>query len=376
MPDEPGGPTATGGSTPPRPNPPQRPGRSDGADAVAALLKSLEERSGLSGGADGLRRRWLPIVAIFAALFVLGSSIYQVEAEEVGVVTRFQKVARVVPPGLNVKLPLIERVIRVPVERQLKEEFGFRTVEDGRSERFVRVGDEALMLTGDLNVANVEWTVQYRVIDPFAYLFNVRNNRETLRASSESLMREVVGDRTVSEVLTIGRQDIETRVQDDLNDLVRRYEMGISIVQVVLQDVTPPDAVRASWDEVNQAQQQRDRMINDARAAFNRDVPRAAGEAQEEVLRAQAYSVDRINRSLGEVSRFLALHDEYRRSPEVTRNRLYLEAMEQILGNVEGKVFVDSSLEGLIPLLQLGGAGGAAATVTPVPVPTVAGGRP
>jgi len=375
MPDTPGGPTTTGGSTPPRPNPPQRPGRNDGADAVAALLRSLEERSGLSGGADGLRRRWLPIMAIFAVLFVLGSSIYQVEAEEVGVVTRFQKVARVVAPGLNVKLPLIERVIRVPVERQLKEEFGFRTVEDGRSERFVRVGDEALMLTGDLNVANVEWTVQYRVIDPFAYLFNVRNNRETLRASSESLMREVVGDRTVSEVLTIGRQDIETRVQDDLNDLVRRYEMGISIVQVVLQDVTPPDAVRASWDEVNQAQQQRDRMINDARAAFNRDVPRAAGEAQEEVLRAQAYSVDRINRSLGEVSRFLALHDEYRRSPEVTRNRLYLEAMEQILGNVEGKVFVDSSLEGLIPLLQIGGAGGAA-TLTPVPVPTAAGGRP
>jgi membrane protease subunit HflK len=226
---------------------------------------------------------------------------------------------------------------------------------DGRegAARFRIVPAEALMLTGDLNVVHAEWVVQYRVIDPIAYLFNVRNPTGTLRALSESVMRQTVGDRTVTEVLTVGRQAIEDRSLEALNDLVDQYEMGIRVVQVIMQDATPPAPVRPAWDSVSGAQQQRERMINQAWAEYNRDVPRAEGEAQEIRLRAEGYALDRVNRAQGEVTRFLAVLEEYRRSPDVTRTRLTLEAQEQVLGGVKGKVFVDPELRGILPLLQL-----------------------
>ena len=268
------------------------------------------------------------------------------------------------------KIPFAEEVLKVPVQRQLKQEFGFRTVAPGAAgirSQYSDVGfsEEAVMLTGDLNVAVVEWIVQYRVNDPYLFLFKVRNLEETFHDMNEAVMREVVGDRTVTEVLTIGRQEIETRVEERLQDLANQYEMGIAIDQVVLQDVNPPDPVKPSWDEVNQAQQQRDRMINEARAQYNRVIPRARGEAQQTVLQAEGYALDRVNRSQGDAVRFTAIYDEYRQAPEVTRQRLYLETMQRILPEVGRKLYIDKDTTGVIPLLSLDG-------VSPRPAPVVA----
>ena len=245
----------------------------------------------------------------------------------------------------------------MPVERQLRQEFGFRTVEAGVRSTFSAASflDESLMLTGDLNVAVVEWIVQYRVADPFKFLFSVRNVEETFRDMNEAVMRQVVGDRTVTEVLTVGRQDIEFNAQVALQQLSDQYDTGIRVEQVVLQDVNPPDAVIPSWDDVNQADQQRERMINDAETAYNEVIPRAAGEAQQTILQAEGYAIDRVNRSQGDASRFSAVYEEYRLAPEVTQQRLYLETMERMLGRVGAKIILDSDAQGIIPLLPLDG---------------------
>ena len=209
------------------------------------------------------------------------------------------------------------------------------------------------MLTGDLNVAVVEWIVQYRVSDPRQYLFEVRNLEETFHDMTEAVMREAVGDRTVTEVVTIGRQEIESSVEVRLQELTTQYQMGLTIDQVVLQDVNPPDPVRPSWDEVSQAQQQRDRLVNEALAEYNAVIPRARGEAQQTILQAEGYAVDRVNRAQGEASRFAALEAAYRQAPEVTRRRMYLETMQQILPQVGRKVFVAEGATGVLPLLSL-----------------------
>jgi membrane protease subunit HflK len=298
--------------------------------------------------------------ALIVAAVVAFGALYQVQPEEVGVVLRFGRYVRATDPGLRAKIPFAETVLKVPVQRQLKQEFGFRTLEAGIRTEYVAFDrdatEESMMLTGDLNVAVVEWIVQYRVADPYLYLFKVRNLEGTFRAMNEAIMREVVGDRTVTEVLTIGRQEIESLVQGRLQDLANQYEMGITIDQVVLQDVNPPDPVKPSWDEVNQAQQQRDRMINEARAEYNRVIPRARGEAQQTVLQAEGYSLDRVNRAEGEATRFEAVQAAYRLSPDVTRRRLYLETMQRILPRVGRKLYIDQDATGILPLLSLDGA--------------------
>jgi membrane protease subunit HflK len=292
--------------------------------------------------------------ALLLAL-MLFTTLYQVQPEEVGVVVRFGRFIRTTEPGLRAKVPFVEQVYRIPVQRQLKEEFGFRTAEAGVRSTFVRndYSAEAVMLTGDLNVAVVEWIVQYRVADPYRYLFKVRNITDTFRAMNEAVMRQVVGDRTVTEVLTVGRQAIETRAEELLRELTQQYEMGITIEQVVLQDVNPPDPVKPSWDEVNQAQQQRDRMINEARAEYNKVIPRAKGEAQQAVLEAEGYGLNRVNRAQGESARFQSVHEAYRRAPDVTRRRLYLETMERVMPRMGGKLLVDANAKGVVPLLPL-----------------------
>ena len=275
-------------------------------------------------------------------------------------VLRFGRYVATTEPGLRVKLPFVDQVLKVPVQRQLKQEFWFRTVEAGVRTEYAPMNRdfaaEAAMLTGDLNVAVVECIVQYRVSDPSQYLFKVRNLEETFRAMNEAVMREVVGDRTVTEVLTVGRQEIEALVEERLQTLANQYEMGITIDQVVLQDVNPPDPVKPSWDDVNQAQQQRDRMINEARGEYNRVIPRASGEAQQTVLQAEGYALDRINRAEGNAVRFTAIYEEYRRAPEVTRRRLYLETMQRVLPAVGRKLYVDKDSTGVLPLLSLDGA--------------------
>ena len=298
--------------------------------------------------------------ALIVAAVVAFGALYQVQPEEVGVVLQFGRYVRATDPGLRAKIPFVETVRKVPVQRQLKQEFGFRTMEPGIRTEYAAFNrdatEESMMLTGDLNVAVVEWIVQYRVSDPYLYLFKVRNLEDTFRAMNEAIMREVVGDRTVTEVLTVGRQEIESRVEERLQGLANQYEMGITIDQVVLQDVNPPDPVKPSWDEVNQAQQQRDRMINEARAEYNRVIPRARGEAQQTVLQAEGYSLDRVNRAEGEATRFAAVQAAYRLAPEVTRRRLYLETMQRILPRVGRKLYIDQDATGILPLLSLDGA--------------------
>lgn len=294
-------------------------------------------------------------ILAFFLLIALYGSFYQIEPEEVGVVVRFGKYVRTTDPGLHAKIPFAETVLKVPVQRQLKQEFGFRTIQAGVQTRYSeqKFLQESLMLTGDLNVAVVEWIVQYRVSDPFKYLFRVRNVEETFRNMTEAMMRQVIGDRTVTEVLTVGRQEIEVRVLELLQELSNQYETGITVDQVVLQDVTPPDPVKPSWDGVNQAQQQRDRLINDAQAEYNEVIPRARGEAQQSVLQAEGYAVERKNRAEGDAARFTALYEAYRRAPEATRKRLYFETMQRVLPKWGGKLLLDSEAEGVLPLLPL-----------------------
>ena len=308
------------------------------------------------------------LLALVLLVSLLGT-VYQIEPEEVGVILRFGKYARTAEPGLHFKLPFVEDMTRVPVQRQLKQEFGFRTIESGTRTEFAteerRFADEAVMLTGDLNVAVVEWIVQYRVSDPRKYLFEVRNLEETFRAMNEAIMRETVGDRTVTEVVTVGRQEIETSVEARLQTLTDQYQMGVTIDQVVLQDVNPPDPVRPSWDEVSQAQQQAQRAVNEALAEYNAVIPRARGEAEQTVLQAEGYALDRVNRAEGEATRFAAIEAAYRQAPEVTRQRMYLETMQQILPQVGRKVFVAEGTTGVLPLLSLdSGARAATAALT------------
>jgi len=299
----------------------------------------------------------LVVLGIGALVVLLGlfNTFYQVQPEEVGVVVRFGRYIRTTEPGLRVKIPFVEQVGKVAVQRQEKEEFGFRSVEPGVRTTFSQAdfSAESMMLTGDLNVAVVEWIVQYRVADPYLYLFKVRNITETFRAMNEAVMRQVVGDRTVTEVLTVGRQEIETRTEELLRSLSQQYEMGITIEQVVLQDVNPPDPVKPSWDEVNQAQQQRDRLINEALGEVNRVIPRALGEAQQAVLQAEGYALDRVNRSEGDSLAFKALYEAYRRAPNVTRRRMYLETMARVLPKMGTKLYLDKDVQGVLPILPL-----------------------
>ncbi len=290
------------------------------------------------------------------AVILIFNSVYQVEPEEVGVVLRFGKYTREAQPGLNFKLPTpIETVQKVPVQRQLKEEFGFRTQEAGvrttySSERRL---DESLMLTGDLNVIVAEWTTQYRVRSPYEFLFRVRNVQKTFRDMNEAIMRSVVGDRSVNEVLTVGRQEVASEVERQLQILCDQYETGIVVEQVVLQDVNPPEPVKPSFNEVNQAEQERERAINEARAQYNRVIPKARGEAEQVVQQAEGYAIDRVNRAKGDVVLFKELYASYRRAPEVTRRRIYLETMLEVMPKVERKVILDDKLEGVLPLLSL-----------------------
>jgi len=296
------------------------------------------------------------IVLIVLALALVWSSFFTINPEEVGVVLTFGKFSRTVDPGLRLKAPFpFESVYKVPVQEQRKEEFGFRTEAVSVRTQYASGGfeSESLMLTGDLNVAVVEWIAQYRISDPYKYLFKVRNVQETFRDMNEAVMRAVVGDRGAHGVLTVGRQEISSEVEVRLQELCDQYETGIRVEQIVLQDVLPPDEVKDSFNEVNQAQQERERLINEARAEFNKVVPRARGEAQQMIQEAEGYATDRVNRSKGDASLFNALLDAYRRSPQVTRRRIYLETMQEVLPRIERKIILDRDLEGILPLLSL-----------------------
>lgn len=282
-------------------------------------------------------------------------SFFQVEPEEIGVITRFGKYVREVEPGLNFKFPIIEKVYWVPVERQQKQEFGFRTIRAGVQSEFTKTGtsDESLMLTGDLNLADVEWVVQYRVDNPYSYLFKVRNPVNSLRDISEAAMRQVVGDRTVNEVLTVGRTEIASKVHEEIQKICIEYSLGIKIEQVVLQDVNPPDEVKDAFNAVNEAQQEKETLINQAKSEYNKVIPKASGQADETIQKAEGYSTERVNNALGEAARFNALYNEFVKAPEITKRRIYLETMEEVIPKLGHKIISDDKGNNILPLLQM-----------------------
>lgn len=316
--------------------------------------------------------RFGPLVALVAVALIfssLGTLFYTIEPDEVGVIQRFGKYSATTRPGLHFKLPFgIETVKKIKVTHVFKEEFGFRTLQAGVRSTFLRDGDasrsqysqpsrmfeqESLMLTGDLNVADVEWIVQYRVKDPVLYAFKVRNASETLRNMSEAIMNLVIGDHSINDVLTVGREKISQLVHSKLQEVLDSYQTGILITNVVLQDVTPPDPVRPSFNEVNEAKQEKEKMINQAWEDYNRTVPRAKGEAEKVNREAEGYALDRVNRARGDADRFIQVWSAYKESKEVTRTRLYLEAMQKVWPTVKEKYIIDEHLKGLLPLLDL-----------------------
>jgi len=300
------------------------------------------------------------IIAIIVLIIIVTTALYSVGADEVGVIQRFGKYVRKTSPGLHMKIPFgIETVTKVKVKKVFKEEFGFRTVRaDIRttysSKRFL---DESIMLTGDLNVAEVEWIVQYKIKDPYNYLFKIKDPVETLRAMSEAVVRRVVGDRSVTDVLTVGRISIAETVEIGLQELLDHFDSGIQIVTVKLQDVNPPEPVRPAFNEVNRAKQDKEKMINEAWEDYNKRIPRAIGEAEQMIAEAEGYATKRVNRALGDAALFNQVYKEYRNAPDVTRRRLYLETMGEVLPGIHEIWIVDEKQKTILPLLELGGAG-------------------
>lgn len=314
-------------------------------DRVRELLEFVQKN---------LRRVLLIGFLLIAAL----TAIKTIGPEEEGVVLYLGKYDRTLQPGLNFIIPFgVETMYKIPVQRQLKHEFGFRTQTAGVRTEYSSGSyeDESSMLTGDLNLADVQWVVQYRIVDSYRYLFRVRNSEKTLRDMSEAAMRKVVGDRTVNEVLTVGRQEAASRVEVLLQEMCDEYENGIRVDQVVLQDVNPPEPVKPSFNAVNQAEQERSTLINQAESEYNRIIPRARGEAEEAIQLAEAYSLNRVNGSTGEAARFTAVYEEFIKAPEVTRKRLYLETLERILPKAGNKIIVDEKGSNVLPLLNIDG---------------------
>jgi len=302
------------------------------------------------------------IIAVILLVWIAFTSYYTVQPEERAVVKRLGKVVGISDPGLHFKLPFgIDEVQFVATERVLKQEFGFRTEgsQPGQRTTYQQADfrDESLMLTGDLNIIDVEWVVQYRINDPIRFLYEMREPTRTLRDISESVMRRVAGNRLGSEVLTVGRVDIQSTARDEIQQAMDRYESGVHIITVELQDVVPPQAVQPAFNEVNEARQERERMINEAQKRVNQEIPRAEGAAIRTIAEAEGYATERVNRAMGESARFTAVLEQYRSVPDVTRSRLYLETLNEILPEIGQVLMVQDGQMGPLPLLDVNRGG-------------------
>lgn len=298
------------------------------------------------------------LVSSIVILFILAigslSSFYTVEPDEEAVVIRLGKYQKTNPPGLHFKIPFgIDNVIKVKTKIVHQAEFGFRT-SDLTARRTNYSGknfdSESLMLTGDLNVAEVQWVVQFQISDPFKFIFQTSEPITNIRDISESIMRRVVGDKTVTEVLTTGRVAIATQAQQLMQDVLDKYDMGVSVKTVKLQDVNPPETVQASFNEVNSAKQEQEKMINQAEEAYNKVIPEAKGKAKKLVSEAMGYAEAKLNRALGDTARFMALYNEYIKAPNITKKRIYLETMEELFESMEDTTILDSEVKGLLPV--------------------------
>ncbi len=296
------------------------------------------------------------IVLVLVGLFSLSSAYYTVDANENGVILRFGKYISSTPPGLHLKMPFgIDKVYKVQVGRQFKEEFGFRTRKPGKRTEYSTKNyqEESWMLTGDLNIAEVEWIVQYKIKDPYAYLFSVKDPRNTIRDVSEAVMRLMIGDRSFNEVIQSERKNINIRVQEMMQEVLDKYNTGISIQLVQLQGLVPPGPVAESFNEVNRAKQDQEAMVNEARQAYNKEIFRAEGEAQRLIKEAEGYAIERVNNAKGDVALFNKVIKEYKKAPQITRDRLYIEKMHDVLSKVDKKTIIDKKLDNFLPLLNL-----------------------
>lgn len=298
---------------------------------------------------------WLLILAVL--IVAAGyASVYTVAPEETGVIQRFGRYVRLTGPGLHFKLPFgIETVGKVKTGRNFQMEFGYRTVEAGVRSRFTERGfkEESLMLSGDLNVVDLQWTVQYKIGDPKDFLFQVKDVDSAIRDMSESVMRRVVGNRLFDFVLTVGRAEIADRVKVEMQKVLDSYRTGIQVVNVKMQNVTPPEPVEAAFNEVNEAEQERESKINQAQGAYNREIPKAKGSALQTISQAEGYALERVNKAQGEAKRFLDVLKEYRQAKDVTKRRLYLESMTRLLDKIDEIYVIDADQKGLVPLLDL-----------------------
>jgi membrane protease subunit HflK len=298
---------------------------------------------------------WLLILAVL--IVAAGyASVYTIAPDETGVIQRFGRYVRVTGPGLHFKLPFtIETVRKVKTGRNFQMEFGYRTVEAGVRSRFTERGfkEESLMLSGDLNVVDLQWTVQYKIGNPTDFLFQVQDVDSAIRDVSESIMRRVVGNRLFDFVLTVGRAEIADRVKVEMQEVLDSYRTGIQVVNVKMQNVTPPELVKAAFNEVNEAEQEREAKINQAQAAYNKEIPKARGNAQQTISEAEGYALERVNLAEGEADRFLAVLKEYRQAKNVTKTRFYLESMNRLLDKVEEIYVIDADQKGIVPLLNL-----------------------
>jgi membrane protease subunit HflK len=317
----------------------------------------------------------LALIVLIGVLLIYGlfTSAYSVPADSRAVVKRFGAVADIASPGLHFKLPFgIDRVTTVPTKRVLKQEFGFRTVKAGERSQFEKTpkmkARESLMLTGDLNVIDVEWVVQYRIVDPDKWLHQVRDPLETIRDVSEAVMRRIIGNRLGSQALTVARADIAGLVRDEMQRIldddendedynVNEYDMGIHIGSVEMQDVTPPNPVKPAFNEVNKARQERQSLINQAQKKRNQIIPKARGQAEQTIAEAEAYKAERVNAAKGEAARFTAILEEYRQAQEVTRRRMFLEMVDEVLPKIKRVYVIEGSQHPPLPLLDLGEAG-------------------
>ncbi len=302
-------------------------------------------------------KKFFPIFILLIVLFwAANSSYYEVDTEETGVILRFGQFTGFAEPGLHFKLPFgIDRIYLVQTGRVLKEEFGFRTVQAGVRSTYSKRGleEESLTLTGDLNVSDIEWIVQFQIVDPYKYLFRIKDQVGTIRDISEAVVRRVVGNSNVSDVLTTERAVLATSIEKDLQVTLNEYDIGVRIVTVKFQDVNPPDPVKEAFNEVNEAEQQKESLIFQAREQYNREVPKSKGVARSTILEAEGYAVERLNRAEGESTRFTALLTEYRKAPEVTRRRLHLETLEEVLPRLEEIYVMDQQGAGALPILPL-----------------------
>lgn len=318
------------------------------------------------------RRRVYAVLAVLALLWLSMTMYYKVGPDSEGVVLRLGQYSMTAQPGLHFKLPWpIDRYFNVPVRKVQSIEFGYLTEAAGRRTRYAHPTEDmktlSRMLTGDLNLAHVEWVVQYRIKDANEYLFRIgggpdhaTNAEDLIEDVSEAVMRRIIGDVSVDSVITTGREDIAERAAIEMQMMLDSYESGIKIVKVKLQSATPPDTVKDAFDAVNRAKQNKERVVNDAKGERNRLIPEARGKRDRAIAEAEGYALKTIKEATGRANAFLAQLLEYEKAPEVTRTRLYIEAMEEILQQVDEKVVIDESVEGVLPLLNLGDGDAAA----------------